>query len=414
MNGWLLVILAIIAFGYLLDCTITLLTLRALRPELPAGFEDVYDVDKYARSQNYTKTRTCFALVVSTVTTSATLIFLMADGFDRLDLFARSFGYGQIGTGLIFLGILALLVYLLGLPFSIYSTFVIEARFGFNKTTPTTFLLDLFRAVLLSVLLGGPLLALLLWFFEIAGSFAWLYSWACVVFFSILVQFLAPVLIFPLFNKFSPLEEGKLRDEILAYAKRERFGIQGIFTMDGSKRSLKLNAFFTGFGRFRKIVFYDTLLNQLEIDEVVTILAHEMGHFKHKHIRIMILASILQTGVMFYFLSLLLNNPRLFAALDMTHVSVYASLVLFGFLYTPVNTVVSILFNCLSRQHEFEADAYAVRTTGKTVQFINGLKKLCQSNLTNLTPHPAVVFLEYTHPPVAARIRAVQRLAEGN
>lgn len=410
MNSWLLVILTIIVSGYLLDCTISLLTLRALNPELPAEFKDIYDADEYARSQNYTKARTTLSLVSSTITTSATLFFLMLDGFDRLDLFARSFGLGQIGTGLIFLSILTVLIYLLGLPFSIYSTFVIEERFGFNKTTPATFLLDLCKAVLLFALLGGPLLALILWFFEMAGQYAWLYCWGCVVFFTVLMQFLAPVLIFPLFNKFSPLEEGQLRDQILAYTMRERFNIQGIFTMDGSKRSLKLNAFFTGFGRFRKIVFFDTLLKQLDNEEVVTVLAHEMGHFKHKHVIKMIVASILHTGAMFYLLSLLLNNTRLFAALDMTHVSAYASLVFFGFLFTPVNAVVSILFNYLSRQHEFEADAYAVRTTGKTEKFINGLKKLCQSNLTNLTPHPVVVFLEYTHPPVPARIQAIQRL----
>lgn len=414
MNGWLLVVLSIIIAGYLLDCTISLLTVRALNPELPGEFTDIYDADEYARSQNYTRTRTSFSLVSSTVTTLATLLFLLLGGFDTLDLFARSFGIGPIGTGLLFCGILMVLVYVLGLPFSIYSTFVIEARFGFNKTTPATFIFDLCKAALLLALLGGPLLALILWFFETAGRYGWVYCWAGVVSFSILMQFLAPVLIFPLFNTFSPLPDGQLRDQILAYAKSEQFSIQGIFTMDGSKRSSKLNAFFTGFGRFRKIVFYDTLLEQLDNEEIVTILAHEMGHFKHKHILKMVVASVLQTGIMFYFLSLLLNNTGLFAAFSMTHVSVYASLVFFGFLYTPVNTVVSILFNYFSRKHEFEADAYAVLTTGKVEQFITGLKKLCQANLTNLTPHPAVVFLEFTHPPVIDRINAVQKVEQGN
>ncbi len=215
----------------------------------------------------------------------------------------------------------------------------------------------------------------------------------------------------PLFNKFSPLEDGSLRDRILNYAKQERFRLQGIFTMNGSKRSSKLNAFFTGFGKFRKIVFYDTLIDKLNEPEIVAVLAHEMGHFKLHHIFKMLFASIIQTGIMFYFLSFFLDNNALSKAFSMTETSVYSSLIFFGFLYSPINLLVSILFNFISRRHEFEADCFAARTTGSPDFLISSLKKLSQENLSNLTPHPAMVFLHYSHPPVISRIERLRQFS---
>ena len=242
------------------------------------------------------------------------------------------------------------------------------------------------------------------------GSQAWLYCWALAVLFSLVMHFLAPVLIMPLFNTFSPLENGPLKEQILAYAQQEKFSIQGIYTMDGSKRSTKLNAFFTGFGRFRKIVFYDTLITKLSNDEIVAVLAHEMGHFKLHHIAKMIIASIAQTGLMFYLLSLLLNNESLFAGVGMEHVSVHASIAFFAILYSPVNMLVSILFSWSSRRHEYEADAYTVQSTGCGEHLVSALKKLTRANLSNLTPHPVTVFLEYSHPPVLQRITAIRNI----
>lgn len=414
MNTWLLVILLIILTGYLLSCTVSLLNLKALSPILPEDFKGVYNSEEYARSQDYTRAKTRLSLVSSTVGTAVTMLFLLLGGFNCTDLIARSFAFGPIATGVCFSGILVLLAYLLGLPFSLYSTFVIEERFGFNKTTPRIFIVDTLKAALLAIFLGGPLLALILWFFENAGTFAWIYCWIGVVFFSVILQFLAPILIFPLFNTFYPLEEGLLKDQILAYAKQENFRIQGIYTMDGSKRSTKLNAFFAGFGRFRKIVFYDTLMEKLNNEEIIAVLAHEMGHFKLNHIIKILAGSILQTGIMFYLLSLILNSRPLFDAFSMEYVSVYASLVFFCFLYSPVNIVVSVIFNFLSRKHEFEADAYAVRSTGEKENLISGLKKLSQANLTNLTPHPLAVFLEYTHPPVLLRIQAIRSIRKAD
>ncbi len=408
MNTWLLIILIILLSSYVLETVVSSFNLKALRPELPEEFNDVFDHEEYAKSQNYTRTTTRFSLIENTFSTTLTLLFLILGGFNLIDIFARGFGFGSIATGLIYTGSLLALTMLIGLPFSIYSTFVIEEKFGFNKTTTKTFVLDLLKSILLTIIIGGPVLALVLWFFERTGSLAWVWCWIGIVIISIILQFLAPVIIMPLFNKFTPLEEGPLKDEIIDYAERESFRIQGIFTMDGSKRSTKLNAFFTGFGRFRKIVFFDTLIEKLSIKEIVAVLAHEMGHYKHHHLLKMIGASILQTGIMFFFLSLVINNKGLFAAFGMDHVSIYASLIFFGFLFTPVNLITSIVLHIFSRRHEFEADNYAAQSTKSPENLVSALKILTQSNLSNLTPHPFFVFLHYSHPPILDRITALR------
>ncbi|MCF8056213.1 MAG: M48 family metallopeptidase [Desulfocapsa sp.] len=412
MNPYLIFILTVLILGYLLNQIVTILELRSLGLELPPEFSDVYSQEKYRQSQQYTRATSRFSQVHDTFMLAVTVTFILAAGFNRVDLMARSFGLGAIATGLLFTGILILLSSLIGLPFTIYSTFVIEERFGFNKTTVKTFVLDLLKAVVLAICIGGPLLAAILWFFQATGNLAWLYCWLAVTVFTLIMQFLAPVLIMPLFNKFTPLEEGELKGSITDYAQAQQFAIKGIYTMDGSKRSTRLNAFFTGFGRFRRIVFFDTLISKLDIGEIVAVLAHEMGHFKHKHIFKMMGASILQMGIMFFILSLFLGNRQLFAAFGMEHISIYGGLIFFGFLYAPVSTLLSIFFNLFSRKHEYEADRWAVTTTGRGQELISGLKKLSLHNLSNLTPHPFNVFLNYSHPPVLQRIRAIEKLSE--
>ncbi len=409
MNPWLLFILAVIGGSFLLSTTVSLLNLKALSPDLPEEFSDTYDHEKYRRSQAYTRVQTVFSLVENTIITTITVIFLLAGGFNLVDQFVRGFGWSPIPTGILYAGALALLSFVMGLPFSLYSTFKIEAQFGFNRTTLPTFIADLFKSAALTVVLGTPLLAAILWFFEYAGSYGWLLCWLGTVVFGFIIQFLAPVAIMPLFNKFTPLEDGPLKQKILAYAQGQRFQLSGIFTMDGSKRSTKLNAFFTGFGRFRKIVFYDTLLEKIGEEEIVSVLAHEMGHYKKHHIWKMMALSILQTGLVFYLLSLFLNNPGLFEAFKMEHLSIYASLIFFAFLYSPINTGLSILYNVMLRAHEFEADRYAAHTTGTPEALVQALKKLSLANLSNLTPHPALVFLTYSHPPVLERIKALRK-----
>ncbi len=408
MNPYLIFILCVLVFGYLLDLAISLLTLRSLQPVLPEEFSGIYDAGEYARSQEYTRVNLRFSLVQDTIMLPLTIAFILLGGFNLLDLWARSFGFSSISTGLLFTGLLLLLSGLVHLPFSVYSTFVIENRFGLNRTTVKTFVFDILKTIVLVVLLGGPILALILWFFEQGGGLAWLYCWLLVVGFTIIMQFLAPVVIMPLFNRFTPLADGELKKAVTEYAHRQNFALQGIYTMDGSKRSNRLNAFFTGFGRFRRIVFFDTLMEKLTVDELVVILAHEMGHFKKKHILKMMVATILQTGLMFFILSLFIQNPGLFAAFGMEHISIYAGLVFFGFLYAPISTLLSVVGNVFSRKYEYQADRYAVGTTGKGPDLITGLKKLCRANLSNLTPHPLQVFLQYSHPPVLRRIEAIR------
>lgn len=410
MNGYLLFILAVILVSYLLEGLISYLNIRSLDPELPVEFSDVFNKEKYAQSQEYTRVTTRFSLVENTIMTAATVFFILVGGFNWIDTIARSLGFNTIITGLFFTGLLVLLSSIIGMPFSIYSTFVIEDRFGFNTTTVKTFLLDLVKTLLLGIVIGSPILAFVLWFFETGGPFAWLYCWLAVITFTIILQFLAPVIIMPLFNKFTPLEDGDLKQRITDYARQQEFTMKGIYTMDGSKRSTKLNAFFTGFGRFRRIVFFDTLVEKLSPHEIVAVLAHEMGHFKKRHIFKMMGASILQMGIMFYILSLFLNNKGLFAAFGMDHLSIYASLIFFGFLYSPFSMFLGIAFNFFSRKHEYEADAYGVESTKSPTDLISGLKKLSVTNLSNLTPHPLHVFLNYSHPPLLARIQAMKSL----
>ena len=410
MNSWLIFILIVIIIHYLLDTVVSLLNLRALSPDLPAEFEDIYDQEKYRQSQDYTRAHTKFSLIQNSISTAVTLLFLLGGGFNLVDVMVRALGYGPIVTGILYGASILLLAFLLGLPFSIYATFVIEERFGFNRTTVRTFITDILKALALSVLLGAPLLAAILWFFISTGPYGWLLCWVGTVLFGFIIQVLLPGRIMPMFNKFTPLVDGPLKEKIMAYARQQNFKISGIFTMDGSKRSTKLNAFFTGFGRFRKIVFFDTLLEEIEDDEIVAVLAHEMGHFKKKHIWKMMTASILQTGLMFYLLSLFLENHGLFEAFKMEQVSIYASLFFFAFIYSPLSTLLSITFNYMSRVHEFEADRYGALTTGSPGELVQALKKLSRANLSNLTPHPALVVLTYSHPPVLTRITALNEI----
>lgn len=412
MNTYAAIILATLLLTALLDAVAELLNLRALSPTLPEEFRDVYDEAEYARSQEYTRVRTRFGFVTAAFDLALLLAFWFAGGFNRLDLLARSLGWSDIPTGLLYISLLVLGMGVLSLPFRIYSTFVIEQRFGFNKTTMKTFVLDLLKGAALGALIGLPLLALVLWLFDAAGSLAWLYAWIAVTAFSVVMQYVAPTWIMPLFNKFTPLEEGPLRDEILAYADSVRFSLQGVYVMDGSKRSSKANAFFTGFGKNKRIALFDTLIEKHTAEELTAVLAHEIGHYRKKHIIISMLIGIIETGVMFFLLSLFVSSPALAGAFFMEHVSVYAGLVFFGLLYTPVNTLLSLGMNALSRRHEYEADRYAVQTYRKPEVFVAALKKLTVSNLSNVTPHPLYVFLNYSHPPLLQRIRAIRAVAE--
>jgi STE24 endopeptidase len=410
VNIYLILILILLVCDYLLSLTVNLLNLSAVTVDLPKEFEGVYDKEKYAKSQSYLKDNTRFGLVTRGIFLFLTIVFILFGGFNVVDLFARSFGKGPVLTGLLFMAALILLGQFVDIFFSAYHTFVIEQKYGFNRTTVKTFVGDFFKQLALTFVLGGIILAIILLFFELAGSQAWIFCWIVTVVFELFVVFISPVVIMPLFNKFVPLEDGELKQKIEEYAKKHNFAMQGVYTIDGSKRSSKSNAFFAGFGKSRRIALYDTLIKQHTTDELVAILAHEMGHYKLNHILQHVLMSVFTTGVMFFLMSLFLNNPGIFAAFRMEYLSIYASLLFFGFLFTPLQTIISVLSNAFSRKHEFEADSYAAKTFGKPEAMIDALKKLSVNNLSNLTPHPIKVFFAYTHPPVLERIKALHKL----
>lgn len=412
MNIFTIIILVAILADFVLGIISNRLNLKALSTELPEEFKDTYDEETYAKSQNYTRVNTRFGFFTGTFDLLLLLVFWFAGGFNWLDQWARGFEFGVIGTGLIFIGALIVGKMIISMPFSIWSTFVIEERFGFNKTTPKTFITDRLKGLILTALIGGPLLAGIIAFFEFGGPWAWVWAWMAVTAFSLVMQYIAPTWIMPLFNKFEPLEDGELRQAIEEYAEKVDFPLQGIYKIDGSRRSSKSNAFFTGFGKNKRIALFDTLIENHTTEELVAVLAHEIGHYKKKHIAKNMGISILHTGIMFALLSVFLQVPALFDAFFMEEMSVYAGLLFFGLLYSPVETILGIGMQKLSRKHEYEADRYAAETIQHPVEMVNVLKKLSKDNLSNLTPHPFYVFLNYSHPPVLKRIEAIRSLPE--
>ncbi len=402
------VILSAIVLDASLNFTADMLNLRAVRTRLPRAFEGWYPPEAYQKSQAYLAVQTRFGWIVGGFDLLILLLFWFGQGFAWLDERVRHLDWPLIGTGLLYIGALLFLKSLLTAPFSAYATFVIEQRFGFNQTTWGTYLKDRIKSVVLAVVLGAPLLAVVLAFFQHAGANAWWLCWVATVAFMLLVQYIAPTYIMPWFNRFEPLQEGALRDAILNYARRIDFRLDNIFVMDGSRRSSKSNAFFTGFGRHRRIVLYDTLIEKHSVDELVAVLAHEMGHFKEKHILKNLLIGVLQAGVMFYILSFFINYKGLFEAFYVRQVSVYAGLVFFGMLYAPLDRFVGLAVQAISRHHEYAADRFAVRTSGLGQALVLALKKLSVHNLSNLQPHPFYVLLNYSHPPLLQRIQAIE------
>ncbi|MDD9304329.1 MAG: M48 family metallopeptidase [Desulfobacter sp.] len=403
------IILVSLVGSYLMNNLADYLNLGNLNSPLPNAFCDVYDSDRYDKSQAYLKETTRFGMVSASVDLGLILIFWFCNGFGILDSLVRSLGQNPIVTGLLFIGILGGLKLLVSLPFSVYSTFIIEERYGFNKTTGKTFVLDLIKTILISTVLGSALLSLILWFFESAGSWAWMLCWIATSLFLLGVQYIVPTWIMPLFNRFTPLESGPLKKAIFTYARSIDFPLTQIFVMDGSKRSAKSNAFFTGFGKNKRIVLYDTLIKEQDEKELVGVLAHEMGHFKKKHIQRRMVLGIVQTGILFYLISLFISQESLFHAFFVDTPSVYAGLVFFSILFSPIDLIISIAMQISSRRDEYEADRFAADTTNHPQAMISALKKLSAHNLSNLTPHPFYVFLNYSHPPIIERISALEK-----
>ncbi|MEZ4803690.1 MAG: M48 family metallopeptidase [Gelidibacter sp.] len=406
MNSTVLfyIIIAIIILNFVVDKILDALNAKRYNDPIPKELDDVYDENEYKKSQAYKATNYKFGLLTSTFSIALTLGFLIFDGFEFVDNIARSFSDNSIVIALIFFGIIMLGSDIISTPFSYYKTFVIEERFGFNKTTKKTFWLDKLKGLLMMATVGGGILALIIWFYNLTGNQFWLYAWGLVTVFTVFMNMFYAKLIVPIFNKQKPLEEGSLRDKISEYAQSVGFQLDKIFVIDGSKRSTKANAYFSGFGSEKRVTLYDTLVNDLDEEEIVAVLAHEVGHYKKKHIIFNLIASILLTGLTLYILSIFISNPLLSQALGVDIPSFHVGLIAFGLLYSPISEVTGFIMNHFSRKFEYQADDYA-KGTYAAQPLITSLKKLSKNSLSNLTPHPAYVWVHYSHPTLLQRVR---------
>ena len=398
------IIIAIIIINFIIDKVLDALNAKHYKDSVPKELEDVYDAEDYKKSQAYKTTNYRFGIITSTFSIMLTLGFLFFDGFEYVDNIARGYSENNILIALIFFGIIMIGSDVITTPFSYYSTFIIEEKFGFNKTNLKTFILDKIKGWLMMAIIGGGILALIIWFYKNTGTYFWLYAWALITVFTVFMNMFYSKLIVPLFNKQKPLEEGDLRNEISKYAASVGFKLDKIFVIDGSKRSTKANAYFSGFGNEKRVTLFDTLINDLEQEEIVAVLAHEVGHYKKKHIIFNLVFSILLTGLTLYILSVFISNPLLSNAIGVEIPSFHIGLIAFGLLYSPISEITGLIMNHFSRKFEYQADDYA-KTTYKPEPLISSLKKLSKNSLSNLTPHKAYVFMHYSHPTLLERVR---------
>ena len=399
-----IILVTIIVADFILESWLELLNLKNLSEKLPDELKDLYDAEKYVQSQSYERTNIRFGLITSTFNLILILGMFFLDGFAFVDSLAANISTHPVLRPLIFFGILGLALDLLNTPFAVYDTFVIEQRFGFNKTTPGLFVADKLKGWLLSVVIGGGLMALVVWFYLQTTVYFWLWAWMLMSVFMLFMAFFYSSLIVPLFNKQKPLEDGELKHQINLHAERAGFRIDKIFTIDGSKRSTKANAYFSGMGRKKRIVLFDTLIRELSTDEIVAVLMHEIGHYRKKHIISGMILSFIQSGVMLFILSLFVSQPVLSQALGVPEASFHIGLIAFGILYSPISIIIGLMMNTLARKNEYQADDFAARY-GMGNALIGSLKKLSINNLSNLTPHPLYVFFHYSHPTLLQRIR---------
>lgn len=402
------ILIGILVVNFAKETFLALLNAKHFEDTLPEEVADVYDSNEYKNSQAYKKENHFFSLFRNAFSLLVTLLFFWFDGFLYIDSIARNVTSNEILIALYFLGILFFLSDLVHTPFSYYKTFVIEEKFGFNKTTKQLFFIDKIKGWLLLVLIGGPLMSLVTWIYLKTENLFWIYTWAVITVFSLCMNVFYSSLIVPLFNKQSPLEDGPLKTKLENFASQVGFKLDKIFVIDGSKRSSKANAYFSGFGPKKRIVLYDTLIKDLHTDEIVAVFAHEVGHNKRKHIFYNLILSVLLTGVTLFILSILIANPLLAASLNIASPSFHVGIIVFSILYTPISEFTGMLMNFISRKFEYQADNYAKETTNAS-DLIQALKKLSKNSLSNLTPHPSFVFLYYSHPTLLQRIQHLNK-----
>lgn len=401
-------LVGIIVTNFIIDKIVTILNTRYYNDQIPVELADIYDENEYQKSQVYKKKNTYFSNISSLFSIILTLFFFFMEGFKLVDNFSESYTAHPILSALIFFGVLMIGSSLLTIPFSYYKTFVIEESFGFNKSTRSLFWIDTIKGLIITFFLGGGILTMILCFFQIFGENFWVYAWVLMAIFALVMNLFYAKLIVPLFNKQTPLENGELKTAIEAYANKVGFTLDAIFVIDGSKRSTKANAYFSGFGSQKRITLFDTLINDLEISEIVAVLAHEVGHYKKKHLLFNLLTSLLLTGFMLFLLSLFVSMPLFSAALGIAVPKFHIGLIAFGILYSPISAVTGVFMNYVSRIFEYQADNYAKETYGSS-PLIRALKKLSKNSLSNLTPHSAYVFMHYSHPTLFERIQNLKK-----
>ena len=397
------IIIGIIVVDFIFEKYLDYLNTTTMSDVLPDELKGIYDGEKYKKQQEYQRENQRFGLISSSFSFALTLAMFLFYGFAFVDNLAWGFTANASLAALFFFGLIMFASDILSLPFSVYDTFVIEEKYGFNKTTPKTFVFDTIKGWLIGALIGGGLLAIIILIYQKTQNMFWIYAWVLVSAFTVFMAMFYSNLIVPLFNKQTPLEEGGLRDAIQQFSEKVGFKLDNIFVIDGSKRSTKANAYFTGFGAKKRIVLYDTLIKEMETEELVAVLAHEIGHYKKKHVIQGLIISLIQTGIVLYIFSLLINNANLSKALGVETPNFHIGLVAFGILYTPVSFVLGIFMNLLSRKNEYQADAFAAQNY-KPAALASALKKLSVQNLSNLTPHKTYVFFHYSHPTLLQRL----------
>jgi len=404
----LILLLSILTFDFLFNKILEYLNIKSMKPELPEEVKGIYDEEKYKKSIAYAKANNSFGLLTSTFSFILSFALLATGFFGWFDEKVHAFSQNEELVSLAFFGILFFASDIINIPFNLYDTFVLEEKFGFNKTTPKTFILDKLKGYALAAVIGGLILFILLKLITLFGPNFWIYFWVVISCFILFINMFYTSLILPLFNKLTPLADGELKEEIERYSKKVNFPLDNIFVIDGSKRSAKSNAFFSGIGKKKKIVLYDTLIENHSKEELVAVLAHEVGHFKKKHIISGYILSIVQTGFTLFIMSLILFSPAMSRALGGTQLAIHLNLLAFGILYAPISHFIGVFMNMLSRKNEFEADAYAAETYNAS-ELQSALKRLSVDNLSNLFPHPAYVFINYSHPPLLERLAAMEK-----
>jgi STE24 endopeptidase len=400
------IIIAILVFEYIVSQILEKLNNSWRSKPLPEELKDIYKDQEYLKSQEYGRTKSNFSFITSSFQIVLILLMFFLGGFAFIDEISYSLTENKVLAALIFFGILFFVSDILSLPFSIYGTFVIEEKFGFNKTTAKTFIIDKLKSWLLTIILGGLIIGLIVWFYYQTTTFFWIYAWIAISVFSVFMAMFYSNLIVPLFNKQKPLEDGELKDAVFQFSQKAGFKLDNIFVIDGSKRSTKANAYFSGLGAKKRIVLYDTLIKQMTTMQIVSVLAHEIGHYKLKHTLTSMILSIFQTGIVLYILSIFVGNQELSVALGAEQSSFELGLIAFGILFSPISSILGLFMNKLSRKNEYQADRFAA-SFGLGNDLVQSLKNLSASTLSNLTPHPAYVFVNFSHPTLYNRIKAI-------